>query len=351
MAENETKTAVTVADSSIDQRDQSVNNQVNVIGDATIKHVGDMVNIANAYFTFSGRVVEETLKALLFGQEEDLAAETISRRGEWEPETLFVPAGPFLMGSQPGKGIPDHETPQFTMHLPAYRIGKYPVTNRQFVRFVEEFDDVFDSPKARAMGWTNNNRPPEEELDFPVKGITWYEALAYCCWLSQKTERPYTLPSEAQWEKTARGNKGLIFPWGDDWQNGQFCHTDYKKSCSVHAFEECASPYGCVDMVGNVREWTTTKWGRNRLHNLDLGDAAYPWNNSENWRPNVAPDRLIETPQMRQVTRGGASLLPHLPLRAARRQSEFPQSKGIRGMFIGFRIVLNLEEKNGSEEQ
>jgi len=317
-------------------------NNVTTIGDATIGHIGDMFNIASAYFNFSDKVSEVLLKEVLRDAQGDYTAEKLSRKGDWEPETVLVPAGPFPMGSKRGDGIPEYETTQFEMTLPAYRIGKYPVTNRQFVRFVEEFTEIGLPPAA--WGWTEGNRPKDEAFDHPIKGVTWYEALAYCAWLSKETGRPYTLPSEAQWEKAARGEQGLLFPWGNDWHDGQYCNTNHKQLASIYKYDQpgMISPYGCVDMVGNMREWTTTLWGRNRLHNLEL-ESAYPWRSKDSWQANNHQDRLKINRQIRRVTRGGTALLAHIPLRAARRQSELPSWRGARDNRIGFRVILNWE--------
>lgn len=258
----------------------------------------------------------------------------------WEPETLLIPAGDFLMGSEIGDGIPEWETPQFTMYLPAYRIGKYPVTNGQFARFVQQ-TGRFDVTK---FGWQNYNQPSPGQSSLPVMGVTWYEALDYCVWLIQETGRPYTLPSEAQWEKAARGSKGQIFPWSDEWQAGPHCNQDCTAVTPVESFNDSASPFGVVDMVGNVREWTTTLWGRHRRFSLAAG-AKYPWQLA--WKPNEGVDELNVNRQIRRVTRGGAALTSDIPLRAARRESELPYKCGLTNGRIGFRVALNWEDKHG----
>lgn len=327
----------------VNQAGQTVEgNQLNVVGNATIEHLGDMYKIADAHFSLSEKVSWDLLEKFLFGREENLSKKELPSKGGWEPETVFIHAGSFLMGSKLGDGIPAYEVPQFQMILPAYRIGKYPVTNEQFYRFVQEFEEFGVPPNE--LGWFDGNRPADEILHHPVRGVTWYEALAYCTWLSQETGRPYTLPSEAQWEKAARGDDGQIFPWGNDWENGNQCNTEFATVTAVDAkeFKGGESPYHCLDMVGNIREWTTSRWGRNRQYNLDT-ITKYPWNIT--WQPNENQDELNHNRQIRRVTRGGTALVQEVELRAARRQSELPYKRGLLDTRVGFRIALNLEVK------
>jgi formylglycine-generating enzyme required for sulfatase activity len=309
------------------QPGQNVKNQVNVGGDAKIGHVGDILNI-NLPPQF-----EIILRELLNKKAvEDLRVEKlITKAGE--PETVFIPSGTFWMGSEPGDGIPTYETPSFQIDLPDYRIGKFPVTNREFEHFLRETKQA----AWPELAWGNGNTPTKKELDLPVKGVTWYGALAYCYWLIEYTGRPYSLPSEAQWEKAARGPKGNVFPWGNEWQGGRLCNTDAEKVTPVDCYPvESASYYQCFDMVGNVREWTTSLWGRNRTHNLNLRNP-YPLN--EDRKPI---SEIKENQQFRRITRGGASLLSEIPLRAARRQSELPYYCGITNNRVGFRVAMNI---------
>lgn len=295
---------------------------------------GTQVNIAQANLNLPPQIEAALLEILKQDEAEDLTVAQLTV-AEFEPETVFIEAGVFTMGSQPGEDgqIPEFETPEFDLRLPAYRIGKYPVTNGQFARFLKETEQ----PAWLELGWGNGNRPTDEEVDQPVKGVTWYGALRYCLWLIEETGRPYTLPSEAQWEKAARGPDGNIFPWGDDWQDGRHCNTNSNLVTPIDAFETGVSEYGCYDMVGNIREWTTSLWGRNRRYNLDLR-SPYPLTNE---REPIA--ELKVNKQIRRITRGGASLAPDIELRAARRESELPYRCGITNNRVGFRVALNLD--------
>ncbi len=125
----------------------------------------------------------------------------------FEPELTPIPAGPFTMGAA--------EAPaawrRHTVDLPAFAIGKYPVTNAQYAAFARQH------PERRPLqsGWLFTT-PPAERLDHPVTGITWHDAAAYCAWLAAQTGRAYRLPSEAEWEKAARGEDARTYPWGED---------------------------------------------------------------------------------------------------------------------------------------
>lgn len=131
----------------------------------------------------------------------------------FEPQTVLISAGPFLMGSKACESIPAYETPQHTVELPAYRVGKYPVTNRQYAEYVRETR----ASVAPEMGWqlaaVGQAAPPDRE-DSPVIGINWDEALAFCGWLSARSDRRYRLPTEAEWEKA----RNLKVVEGSDWE-------------------------------------------------------------------------------------------------------------------------------------
>lgn len=163
------------------------------------------------------------------------------RPGPGEPETVVIPAGRFWFGSgvpedqQGGAGLPRQ------LRLPTYAIGKYSVRNDEYAGFLSE-------PKNRKYlpsdpGWTVID-PPAGRQAAPVTGVNWEAACAYCEWLSQTTGQRYRLPTEAEWEKAARGDQDQRrHPWGND-----------------PAGARAPSPYGCCDMVGTIYEWTCTKW-------------------------------------------------------------------------------------------
>ncbi len=125
---------------------------------------------------------------------------------------ILIPAGEFLMGSDPQKDsdTEDNEQPQHLLYLPDYYLGKTPVTNAQYRAFVQATG--YQRPEDWAEG-----RPPRDKEDHPVVNVSWYDAVTYCRWLSEVTGKSYSLPSEAEWEKGARGTDGRIYPWGNQW--------------------------------------------------------------------------------------------------------------------------------------
>jgi hypothetical protein len=146
-------------------------------------------------------------------------------------EWVFVPAGDFVMGEGNRSRI---------VHLGDYWIGKYPVTNAQFARFVEE------TQYAAGDGWRKAFMPGKER--HPVVCMSWHDATAFCEWAG------VDLPSEEQWEKAARGSDGRTYPWGNQWEADR-CSAESKGTTPVDQFRAGASPFGCYDMVGNVWEW------------------------------------------------------------------------------------------------
>jgi formylglycine-generating enzyme required for sulfatase activity len=204
------------------------------------------------------------------------------------PELVEVPGGPFLMGSSDADAdARSGEKPQHQLDLPTYWIGKTEVTNAQFRPFVEG-DGYTNRAYWTEAGWQwreeENITQPAYWNDAtwngdaqPVVGVSWYEAVAYAHWLSVQTGYDYRLPTEAQWEKAARGTDGRIYPWGDAWHlerlnSGKVVgHTT-----PVGSYPAGASPYGALDMAGNVWEWCATEWRKEYPYTLeDEWSTAY----------------------------------------------------------------------------
>jgi formylglycine-generating enzyme required for sulfatase activity len=219
-------------------------------------------------------------------------------------EFVEVPAGPFLMGSSDADALAEAwEKPQHELELPTYWIGKTEVTNAQFRPFVEG-DGYRNAEYWTEAGWQwreqENITSPRYWDDAtwngdqqPVVGISWYESVAYARWLSAQTGRDYRLPTEAEWEKAARGPEGLIWPWGNEWQAGlaNSAEAGEEKTVPVGGYPDGASPYGALDMAGNVWEWTATKWGKD-----------YPYQLEEEWTEAY----LAGTDYDYRVIRGGS---------------------------------------------
>jgi len=244
---------------------------------------------------------------------------------------VYVPAGPFQMGSNDS----DLEKPIHTMPVAAFWLGKTPVTNAQFRPFVEG-DGYTNKVFWTAAGWQwridNKITQPDYWTDSkwntpqqPVVGVSWYEAVAYVHWLAQTTGEAIRLPTEAEWEKGARGSStsseaALKYPWGNEAPDKNRCNFNGNegKTTPVGKYPDGASPYGALDMAGNVWEWTATQWVGNydnyatMVDNEKEGDAA-------------------------RVLRGGAWYYDSDLVRSAFRGGLFPN---FRYNLIGFRLVV-----------
>jgi len=252
-------------------------------------------------------------------------ARPVIERQDWEPETVLIPGGAFIMGSEPGAGVPANETPAHTVTLPDYRMGKYPITNRQYAAFIKQ--TRYEPPNRKL--WFN--REPMEHLDHPVTDVNWHDAVAYCAWLSERTGRRYQLPSEAEWEKAARGPDGRRYPWGDTWRAG-CCNVGSNATTPVAALPAGASSYGCHDLLGNVQEWTRTLWG-NRPQPPDF---SYPYDLDDGREVTDAADLPA---QARLVQRGGSFKSATDELRCTLRGQSDPASKI---PWRGFRVVMAI---------
>jgi len=158
-----------------------------------------------------------------------------------------IPAGPFTMGSD--TRIED-ETPAHEVDLPAFEIDKFEVTNADFVQFLEATGYQTD---AEREGRTKNWQSAAEGKDnHPVVFVSWNDAVTYCQWAGKR------LPTEAEWEKAARGTDGRMYPWGNEWDasKANVKDTGLRGTACVGSFGAGASPYGVEDMAGNVWEWT-----------------------------------------------------------------------------------------------
>jgi formylglycine-generating enzyme required for sulfatase activity len=245
----------------------------------------------------------------------------------FEPSTVQIPAGPFLMGSPPGEKIPDEESPQHEVTVPAYRMGEYPVTNAEYAEFIKR---NLQQTVPKKAGWFLRE-PPDGKLHHPVVGVSWYDARAYCRWLSEETGRTYRLPTEAEWEKAARGENGLIYPWGKAWDPGH-CNQGGQDTAYVKAHPLGVSPYGCYDMVGNVQQWTSTLWGSNVQENT----FPYPYQ-ARDGREDLEADQHLH--RVYRLHRGGSFRDEPSRLRCSARGYSDPDSK-LR--WRGFRVVLEV---------
>ena len=172
---------------------------------------------------------------------------------------VFVHPGWFEMGSDPEEDTlaRGDETPQHDSTEPGFWIGESEVTNQEYAQCVEA--GACTAPSLRDSGPTNHYANPAYD-DHPVVGVNWYQASEYCEWIGGR------LPTEAEWEKAARGEMNYIFPWGNttptcDRTNMNGCEVGDTKP--VASYPLGISPYGLYDMAGNVREWTADWYQEN----------------------------------------------------------------------------------------
>lgn len=256
-------------------------------------------------------------------------------------ELIYVPPGQFTMGGATNGG---DEQSAHSVDLPEFWIGKTEVTNAQYRAFVEAGGyqqqalwteagwEWKESKGITQPGCWSDEGFSQPEL--PVVCVSWYEALAYVRWLAQETGLGVRLPTEAEWEKVARGADRRAWPWGNEPPDGN--HLNYcDKNCEyswkdeavddehqyvaqVGSFPDGASPYGALDMAGNVWEWTSTLW-----------DFAYPY------QPDDGREELEGSG--RRVARGGSWLSPQSNTQTTYRDWFQP---GYRLTYLGLRVVV-----------
>ena len=258
------------------------------------------------------------------------------------PDFITIPSERFLMGSENGeKGARENEKPRHPVDLDAFALARFPTTNAMYRCFVEaggygdgrwwteaEAAEVW-RPGGTVKGrWDNEARVRPEYWDDdrlkgpnqPVVGITWYEALAYCRWLTAALDNGhwYRLPSEAEWERAARGLEERRYPWGKEWEEGK-ANTEelgLKRTTPVGIFIDGASAEGLLDLSGNVWEWCNTSWAR------------YPYDAADGREELGSTDP--------RVLRGGAYWNDRSWVRCASRNYDDP---GYWSIIYGFRVA------------
>ncbi len=256
-----------------------------------------------------------------------------------------VEAGEFEMGGERF----DDEKPQHSVQLETFYMARYPVTVAQFRTYIEE-SGVKVGEGESLEGIENH----------PVVLVSWHEALAYSQWLDTRlrsiapsmTEEAQgssaralwsglvdgrlnvTLPSEAEWEKAARGTDGREYPWVGvaDPNRANYKATKVGATSAVGCFEGGVSPYGCQDMSGNVWEWTRSLWGKELLGKSDYG---YPY---EPAGEDQGRERLSASDEVLRVLRGGSFVYNDFVVRCAYRYRLDPHS---RNRYSGFRVVVS----------
>ncbi len=259
------------------------------------------------------------------------------RVAKWKPkdEMVLIPAGEFVMGSDKKKDRLAYrsEIPQRSVYLDAYLIGKYEVTALEYLKFVLATD------RLPQLDWRYDGGNFQETMaHHPIMHVSWYDADAYCKWAGKR------LPTEAEWEKAARGIDGRLFPWGSEYAGptrANFGRTGlsgpvrdrperlllYPPIISVDKYENAVSPYGLSQTIGNVAEWVS-----------DWYDQDYY---------KKSPDRNPKGPETgtQKASRGGGWMDSTTTMRAAMRNGTDPLTKI---NWMGFRCAQDVKEGTAS---
>lgn len=242
-----------------------------------------------------------------------------------------IPAGSAKFGSDPGRDsmAQREELPGFSLFIPAYQIQRVEISRAHWLVYCVN---------------TGHALPPGESVaamrrrgDFPVVGVSWYEAVEFTEWLTEASraygvlsgKESLKLPTEIQWEKAARGTRGRLYPWGRlaDPTRANYRDSSIGRVVDSHAFSPRGhSPFGVADMAGNVWEWTRSLWGPRS----DIPRFKYPYDASDGRENEAAPEDI------RRVIRGGAYYYFDWCLRAATRNAMYPTTQHSAG---GFRVV------------
>ncbi len=250
-------------------------------------------------------------------------------------ELVPIPGGTFRMGSDTGRAS---ERPVHSVTVPAFYLGKYPVTNAQYQAFVR-------ATGTHAPAWMEENgeynidtnpeslyRPVYKALlapNYPVVGVSWHDAVAFCEWLSEQTLHPYRLPSEAEWEYAARGGSEE-FPYAGGYrleevgwfnENSRRGNSDsrFGTDGTMPVGLKLSNDFGLYDMSGNVWEWCADHWHDSYDGAPDDGSAWMEGGNAE-----------------RRVVRGGSWNNFGNYCRVSNRND---YTSGIRNFILGFRVA------------
>jgi formylglycine-generating enzyme required for sulfatase activity len=236
-------------------------------------------------------------------------------------EMVRVPAGAFTMGGDDG---PDDERPAHVVHVGDFEIDRLPVTNAQFALFLDRVGPTAKDG-ARYFDWDDRDarirregarwRGDVSHADHPVVEASWLGALAYCRSVGKR------LPTEAEWEKAARGTDGRRYPWGNaapTAKHAKFAGR-YNDTVPLGSYAAGASPYGALDMAGNVWQWVSSAY------------RPYPYR-ADDGREDATPGPV-------RGTRGGAHDVPAEQLRTSERGRFVSRGPAAGHHNIGFRCA------------
>ena len=262
-------------------------------------------------------------------------------------EFMRVPKGKFVMGSKDDNELAgDDEKPQHTVELSDYWMAKFILTNQYFAEFAKATNYVTTAEKdggwfpeessfTKGVDWKHPTSPKdkwEDKQDHPVVQVSWDDTMAYCKWFNETFKSDLgdfllRLPTEAEWEKAARGAYGNEWPWGNEFDKNKCNSSEGGKkgttSVGAYSFLGGDSPYGCADMAGNVWEWCAD-WFDKAEYEKRASDSVVDPRGSQKGT--------------RRVLRGGSFYDYRRDARCAYRDGDDPN---LRYDFIGFRVCAS----------
>lgn len=273
-------------------------------------------------------------------------------------EFVFIPAGKCVIGTEEGDPMAfgdEHPLHELMIDYD-YWCGRYHVTNKQFEAFVEAtgfitnaekegWAFVFNVPKSewekvKGASWRHPLGPDSTYKDFlkhPVISVCFYDVLAYFEWLNKQFggELPkgyrFSLPNEVEWEKAARGERGVRFPWGDEFDPELCSYHDLSENVGTSPVGTYSpkgdSCFGAADMAGNVWDWTRTLWGEDK----NTPEYTYPY------VPGDGRENLDAGEQYYRIIRGGSFKNIEEALRSACRDLD-PPKYSLNN--LGFRVFV-----------
>ncbi|MCG6968549.1 MAG: formylglycine-generating enzyme family protein [Gammaproteobacteria bacterium] len=253
---------------------------------------------------------------------------------QWqEIDTMVkVPAGEFIMGTNYERADAQDQ-PEHTIELSAFYIDKYPVTNAQYARF------VMQTNHRPPLDW-ENGKIPDGKLLHPVTMVSWYDAKAYC------EANDKRLPTEAEWEKAARGNDGNRWPWGNKMDTSRV-NTYYNvgSTTEVTKYAGGVSPYGVFDLAGNVSEWTASDF--NPYTDSDAPSILFQPKQVKAQTPQDRSLKVADLVPVQGVTykvrRGGSWKSDPFATSAYHRNYSLPH---YASDFFGFRCAKDFKQKH-----
>ena len=259
--------------------------------------------------SFHIKILQSFTLALIFLCSAGTATPTVPKA---PPGMVYVPEGYFQMGDSASES--EDAKPMHFVYTSAYFIDRYEVSNAEYQKFME----ATQHPPPPYWDDERFNKP-----DHPVVGVSWFDAMAYARWQGRR------LPTEAEWEKAARGNDARLYPWGEKWSKGFLLHfvnvfgmeDQYEFTAPVDYFPSGASPFGLTSMAGNVWEWC-----------LDWYDKDY-----YRTSPELNPEGPSAAGQKMKVLRGGSWVNSIDGVQVIQRSRNLPTAKKT---IYGFRTAL-----------